>query len=52
MSFLSSAVGVSFDSCANNYCGKSAGSEPEAQAVMDFVGNHFYLKLFINIVWV
>uniref|UniRef100_G3NY46 Peptidase M14 domain-containing protein n=1 Tax=Gasterosteus aculeatus TaxID=69293 RepID=G3NY46_GASAC len=31
-------VGVSFDSCANNYCGKSAGSEPEAQAVMDFVG--------------
>ncbi|XP_031137675.1 carboxypeptidase O-like isoform X2 [Sander lucioperca] len=31
-------VGVSFDSCANTYCGKSPGSEPEAQAVMDFVG--------------
>ncbi|KAM9346887.1 carboxypeptidase O-like [Symphorus nematophorus] len=31
-------VGVSFDSCANTYCGKSAGSEPEAKAVMDFVG--------------
>ncbi|XP_035030907.1 carboxypeptidase O [Hippoglossus stenolepis] len=31
-------VGVSFNSCANNYCGKSAGSEPEAAAVMDFVG--------------
>ncbi|XP_034742326.1 carboxypeptidase O-like isoform X2 [Etheostoma cragini] len=31
-------VGVSFDSCANNYGGKSPGSEPEAKAVMDFVG--------------
>ncbi|XP_059199311.1 carboxypeptidase O-like [Centropristis striata] len=31
-------VGVSFDSCSNTYCGKSAGSEPEARAVMDFVG--------------
>ncbi|XP_060945023.1 carboxypeptidase O-like [Limanda limanda] len=31
-------VGVSFNSCALNYCGKSAGSEPEATAVMDFVG--------------
>ncbi|KAG7241745.1 hypothetical protein INR49_025210 [Caranx melampygus] len=31
-------VGVSFDACANMYCGKSAGSEPEAKAVMDFVG--------------
>ncbi|XP_062288158.1 carboxypeptidase O-like [Scomber scombrus] len=31
-------VGVSFDSCALTYCGKSAGSEPEAEAVMDFVG--------------
>ncbi|KAI9538377.1 hypothetical protein NQZ68_016419 [Dissostichus eleginoides] len=31
-------VGVSFDSCANTYCGKEAGSEPEATAVMDFVG--------------
>ncbi|KAK2839562.1 hypothetical protein Q5P01_013302 [Channa striata] len=31
-------VGVSFDSCANNYCGTSAGSEPEAKAVMGFVG--------------
>uniref|UniRef100_A0A3P8SN33 Peptidase M14 domain-containing protein n=1 Tax=Amphiprion percula TaxID=161767 RepID=A0A3P8SN33_AMPPE len=31
-------IGVSFDSCENTYCGKSAGSEPEAQAVMDFVG--------------
>ncbi|XP_029315442.1 carboxypeptidase O-like [Cottoperca gobio] len=31
-------VGVSFDSCQNNYCGKAAGSEPEAKAVMDFVG--------------
>lgn len=38
MFFLSSAVGVSFDSCANTYCGKSAGSEPEAKAVMGFVG--------------
>ncbi|XP_026152237.1 carboxypeptidase O-like [Mastacembelus armatus] len=32
-------VGVSFDSCENNYCGKSPGSEPEAKAVMDFVGS-------------
>ncbi|XP_020494078.1 carboxypeptidase O [Labrus bergylta] len=31
-------VGVSFDSCSNTYCGKHAGSEPEASAVMDFVG--------------
>ncbi|XP_078119094.1 carboxypeptidase O-like [Sander vitreus] len=31
-------VGVSIDSCTNTYCGKSPGSEPEAQAVMDFVG--------------
>ncbi|XP_069011373.1 carboxypeptidase O-like [Embiotoca jacksoni] len=31
-------VGVSFDSCENTYCGKSAGSEPEAKAVMDLVG--------------
>ncbi|XP_041807033.1 carboxypeptidase O-like [Chelmon rostratus] len=31
-------VGVSFDSCSNTYCGESAGSEPEAKAVMDFVG--------------
>lgn len=31
-------VGVSFDSCSNTYCGKSAGSEPEAKAVMEFVG--------------
>ncbi|KAF3695075.1 Carboxypeptidase O [Channa argus] len=31
-------VGVSFDSCANNYCGKTPGSEPEAKAVMGFVG--------------
>uniref|UniRef100_A0A8D3DQT7 Peptidase M14 domain-containing protein n=1 Tax=Scophthalmus maximus TaxID=52904 RepID=A0A8D3DQT7_SCOMX len=31
-------VGVSFDSCANTYCGKSPGSEPEARAVMDFIG--------------
>uniref|UniRef100_A0A3Q1GLC1 Carboxypeptidase O-like n=1 Tax=Acanthochromis polyacanthus TaxID=80966 RepID=A0A3Q1GLC1_9TELE len=31
-------IGVSFDSCENTYCGESAGSEPEAQAVMDFVG--------------
>ncbi|XP_033990619.1 carboxypeptidase O-like isoform X2 [Trematomus bernacchii] len=31
-------VGVSFDSCVNTYCGKEAGSEPEATAVMDFVG--------------
>ncbi|XP_070694583.1 carboxypeptidase O-like [Pempheris klunzingeri] len=31
-------VGVSFDSCANTYCGKSPGSEPEAKAVMEFVG--------------
>ncbi|KAF0026363.1 hypothetical protein F2P81_021100 [Scophthalmus maximus] len=30
-------VGVSFDSCANTYCGKSPGSEPEARAVMDFI---------------
>ncbi|XP_018560349.1 carboxypeptidase O isoform X1 [Lates calcarifer] len=30
-------VGVSFDSCANTYCGTSPGSEPEAKAVMDFV---------------
>ncbi|XP_034549793.1 carboxypeptidase O-like isoform X1 [Notolabrus celidotus] len=31
-------VGVSFDSCSNTYCGKSAGSEPEASAVMKYVG--------------
>ncbi|XP_068602649.1 carboxypeptidase O-like [Brachionichthys hirsutus] len=31
-------VGVSFDSCSNTYGGKSAGSEPEASALMDFVG--------------
>uniref|UniRef100_A0A665VG26 Peptidase M14 domain-containing protein n=2 Tax=Echeneis naucrates TaxID=173247 RepID=A0A665VG26_ECHNA len=31
-------VGVSFDSCANTYCGTSPGSEPEVKAVMDFVG--------------
>ncbi|XP_028249858.1 carboxypeptidase O-like [Parambassis ranga] len=31
-------VGVSFDSCSNTYCGTSAGSEPEAKAVMAFVG--------------
>ncbi|XP_038575872.1 carboxypeptidase O-like [Micropterus salmoides] len=31
-------VGVSFDSCENTYCGKSPGSEPEAKAVMEFVG--------------
>ncbi|GAA6231338.1 carboxypeptidase O-like [Lates japonicus] len=30
-------LGVSFDSCANTYCGTSPGSEPEAKAVMDFV---------------
>lgn len=38
--FLFSAVGVSLDSCALTYCGESAGSEPEAKAVMDFVGNY------------
>ncbi|XP_036965184.1 carboxypeptidase O-like [Acanthopagrus latus] len=32
-------VGVSFDSCSSTYCGTSAGSEPEATAVMDFVGS-------------
>uniref|UniRef100_UPI0037E75C74 carboxypeptidase O-like n=1 Tax=Semicossyphus pulcher TaxID=241346 RepID=UPI0037E75C74 len=31
-------VGVSFESCSNTYCGISAGSEPEAAAVMAFVG--------------
>ncbi|XP_067459260.1 carboxypeptidase O-like [Thunnus thynnus] len=31
-------VGVSFNSCALTYCGESPGSEPEAKAVMDFVG--------------
>lgn len=30
-------VGVSFDSCADTYCGRGPGSEPEAKAVMDFV---------------
>lgn len=39
MYFVVSVVGVSFDSCANMYCGKSPGSEPETKAVMDFVGN-------------
>lgn len=42
--FLSSVVGVSFDSCENTYCGKSPGSEPEAKAVMEFVGN--YLSIY------
>lgn len=32
-------VGVSFDSCADTYCGAGPGSEPEAKAVMDFVGS-------------
>uniref|UniRef100_A0A673B9S1 Carboxypeptidase O n=1 Tax=Sphaeramia orbicularis TaxID=375764 RepID=A0A673B9S1_9TELE len=33
-----SAVGISFDCCSNIYPGKSAVSEPEAQAVTNFVG--------------
>ncbi|CAL1582689.1 unnamed protein product [Knipowitschia caucasica] len=31
-------VGVSFESCSDIYCGTGPGSEPEARAVMDFIG--------------
>ncbi|GAA6216110.1 carboxypeptidase O [Lates japonicus] len=31
-------VGVSFNCCSNIYCGSKPASEPEAQAVADFVG--------------
>ncbi|KAJ0070003.1 hypothetical protein NL108_000241, partial [Boleophthalmus pectinirostris] len=31
-------VGVSFDSCSDTYCGTGPGSEPEAKAVMDYIG--------------
>ncbi|TKS67486.1 Carboxypeptidase O [Collichthys lucidus] len=43
-------VGVSFDSCSNTYCGNSAGSEPEAKAVMDIVGKmHEQILCFLTI---
>ncbi|XP_010737533.3 carboxypeptidase O [Larimichthys crocea] len=43
-------VGVSFDSCSNTYCGNSAGSEPEARAVMDIVGKmHEHILCFLTI---
>ncbi|KAG8000777.1 Carboxypeptidase O [Nibea albiflora] len=48
--FFIDAVGVSFDSCSNTYCGISAGSEPEAKAVMDIVGKmHKQILCFLTI---
>lgn len=37
--FLISAVGASNDSCSNTYAGPSAASEPETQAISQYVLN-------------